>query len=34
MGMDPWRLTSRFQGLDQRLIGPAGDAVIQQSLLL
>jgi len=34
MGMDPWHLTYRYQGLDQRLIGPAGEAVIQKSLLL
>jgi hypothetical protein len=34
MGMDAWRLTSRYQGLNQRLIGPAGEAVVQKSLLL
>src|SRR6266516_133612 len=33
MGMDAWHLTYRYQGLDQRLIGPAGDAVVQKALL-
>jgi hypothetical protein len=34
MGLDAWKLTYRYQGLNQRLIGPAGDAVVQQALLL
>jgi hypothetical protein len=34
MGLDPWHLTYRYQGLNQRLIGPAGDAVVQKALLL
>jgi hypothetical protein len=33
MGMDAWRLAYRYQGLNQRLIGPAGEAVVQKALL-
>ena len=32
-GLDPYTLAYRDQGLDQRLIGPAGEAVIPQGLL-
>ncbi len=32
MGLDPYHLSYRYQGLDQRLIGPAGEAVIQKAL--
>ena len=28
MGMDAWRLTYPYQGLNQRLIGPAGEGVV------
>jgi hypothetical protein len=33
MGMDAWKLSYRYQGLNQRLIGPAGDAVVQKALI-
>ena len=33
MGLDPFRLSYKFQGLDQRLIGPTDEAVIQHGLL-
>jgi hypothetical protein len=33
MGMDAWHLSYRYQGLNQRLIGPAGDAVVQKALI-
>jgi Protein of unknown function (DUF1501) len=33
MGLDPFEFSFRYQGLNQRLIGPAGDAVIQKALL-
>jgi uncharacterized protein DUF1501 len=33
MGMDPFHLNYRYQGLDQRLIGPEGEAVVQTALL-
>jgi hypothetical protein len=33
MGMDAWRLAYRYQGLNQRLIGPAGDATVRKELL-
>jgi hypothetical protein len=33
MGMDAWHLNYRYQGLDQRLIGPAGEAVVQKALM-
>lgn len=32
MGLDPFRLRYPFQGLDQRLIGPTNDAVVQTGL--
>jgi hypothetical protein len=34
MGMDPYRLSYRYQGLNQRLIGPTDEAVVQEGLLL
>jgi uncharacterized protein DUF1501 len=34
MGLDPFQFSFRYQGLDQRLIGPAGDAVTQKALLV
>ncbi len=33
MGMDPFRMSYRYQGLNQRLIGPTDEAVIQTALL-
>jgi hypothetical protein len=33
MGQDPYRLSYKYQGLDQRLIGPTDEAVIQKALL-
>lgn len=33
LGLDPHALSYRVQGLDQRLIGPAGDAVVRQELI-
>lgn len=33
MGMDPYRLGFKYQGLNQRLIGPTDEAVIQKALL-
>jgi hypothetical protein len=33
LGLDPYRLSYPFQGLDQRLIGPAGDAKIVRQIL-
>lgn len=33
LGLDPWKLTYPFQGLDQRLIGVEGKAVIPKALL-
>lgn len=32
MGMDPYRLSYKYQGLDNRLIGPSEEAVVQKSL--
>jgi uncharacterized protein (DUF1501 family) len=32
-GLDPYHLSYRFQGLNQRLIGPSDEAVIQKALL-
>jgi hypothetical protein len=34
MGLDPWKLSYPFQGLQQRLIGPEGDAVVRKEILL
>ncbi len=34
MGMDPYRLSYRYQGLNQRLIGPSDEAVVQEALLV
>ena len=33
LGLDPYRLSFPFQGLDQRLIGPEGDAKVVMQLL-
>jgi hypothetical protein len=33
LGLDPWKLTYPFQGLNQRLIGAEGNAVIPQALI-
>jgi hypothetical protein len=33
LGLDPWKLTYTYQGLDQRLIGPEGDAKVRRELL-
>jgi hypothetical protein len=33
LGLDPWKLTYAFQGLDQRLIGVEGKAVLPKPLL-
>jgi len=34
LGLDPWKLSYANQGLQQRLIGPEGDAQIRKELLL
>jgi hypothetical protein len=33
MGLDPYHLSFRYQGLDQRLIGPTDEAVVQTALI-
>ena len=33
IGMDPYRFSYRYQGLNQRLIGPTDEGVIQTALL-
>lgn len=33
LGLDPWKLTYLFQGLEQRLIGPEGQAKIRREIL-
>jgi hypothetical protein len=33
MGLDPFHLSYRYQGLNQRLIGPTDEAVVQKALL-
>jgi hypothetical protein len=33
LGLDPWKLTYAYQGLEQRLIGPEGDAKVRKELL-
>jgi arylsulfatase A-like enzyme len=33
LGFDPWKLRYPYQGLQQRLIGPEGKAVIRQEIL-
>jgi hypothetical protein len=33
LGLDPWTLTFSYQGLQQRLIGPVGDARVRQEIL-
>jgi hypothetical protein len=33
LGLDPWKLRYAYQGLQQRLIGPEGDAVVRQEIL-
>ncbi len=34
LGLDPFRLSYAYQGLQNRLIGPEGDAVVRKDLLL
>ncbi len=34
LGLDPWKLTYPFQGLQQRLIGPEGEATVRRELLV
>jgi hypothetical protein len=34
LGLDPYRFSYPFQGLDQRLIGPSDEAVIRHELLI
>lgn len=33
MGLDPYHLSYKFQGLNQRLIGPSDEAIIRKGLL-
>ena len=33
LGLDAWKLTYPYQGLQQRLIGPEGDATVRHELL-
>ena len=33
LGLDPWKLNYTYQGLQQRLIGPEGDAQVRRELL-
>jgi hypothetical protein len=33
LGVDAWKFTYKYQGLQNRLIGPAGEAVVQKQLL-
>jgi hypothetical protein len=33
LGLDPWKLTFAYQGLQQRLIGPEGDAQVRHEIL-
>ena len=33
LGMDAWKLTYPYQGLDQRLIGPEGEAIVRREIL-
>jgi hypothetical protein len=33
LGLDAWKLRFPFQGLQQRLIGPEGDAKVRQEVL-
>ena len=33
LGLDAWKLTFPFQGLQQRLIGPEGDAKVRREIL-
>jgi hypothetical protein len=34
LGLDAWKLSYAYQGLEQRLIGPEGDATVRKELLL
>ncbi|MEO6807824.1 MAG: DUF1501 domain-containing protein [Isosphaeraceae bacterium] len=34
LGLDPWKLTYAYQGLDNRLIGPEGNAKVRRELLI
>jgi len=33
LGLDPWKFAYSYQGLQQRLIGPEGDAQVRQEIL-
>ena len=33
LGLDAWKLTYAYQGLNQKLIGPEGEATIRKELL-
>ena len=33
LGFDAWKLTYPYQGLQQRLIGPEGDAKVRHEIL-
>jgi hypothetical protein len=33
LGLDAWKLTYAYQGLNQKLIGPEGEAKIRKELL-
>jgi hypothetical protein len=33
LGLDAWKLTYAYQGLQQRLIGPEGEAEVRKELL-
>lgn len=33
LGLDAWKLTYAYQGLNQRLIGPEGEAKVRRELL-
>jgi hypothetical protein len=33
LGLDPWKFSYPFQGLQQRLIGPEGDAKVLRGIL-
>ena len=33
LGLDPWKMTYLSQGLEQRLIGPEGDAEVRREIL-
>ena len=33
LGLDPWRFSYPYQGLQQRLIGPEGHATVRKEIL-